>query len=68
MIWTGIPGAGVVPEYWSRKYENDAGELKARLNVRRKLCVGVGLKTRAARGENCVPSIRELTSMRPAAR
>src|SRR5262245_62577235 len=67
-ICTGMPGAGVCPEYWSRKNENDVGVAYARLNVTRKLLFESGLKSSAARGENWYPSTRELASTRAATR
>src|SRR5690606_31989798 len=42
-LFTSGPTLAVRPNHCSRNHENEAGELNARLNVKRKFCVGVAL-------------------------
>jgi hypothetical protein len=58
------PGAWVGFTTWSSMYEKLAGELNARLNVKRKLLFSSALYTKATRGENCDPASRSVWSPR----
>ena len=58
------PGAWFGFTTWSSMYEKLAGELNARLNVKRKLLFSSALYTKATRGENCDPASRSVWSPR----